>query len=471
MRLCETLKLIFAHECADATLQGVQLALSELLYRARVDRTPVLSKNVPDVAFPYHLGRRFHWFSFRLEEKKIVYILFGNNSEKIVCLTRKYVYQKNITKKKYKMWIYPEYILGMFLLTLLSSIWWVRRRPNAFDTQTDPWDASANLPLVSLEDYTFPIRDRLDLVRASWLPFDSSLSLDEVDDYLIQFLALSVWWTHPILPTEPRVPWILVTRNRSMVSSILPQHLYTLFRALPKRVELIWIPTSSDQFVLKRNRKPLRGSFQQGVPVRSVQALRQGMYVVRVDALRKKGLRLLPMSYSFERALCVLFRTYTFFTLTQPDSAPILTPFSSIEPPSRLLACTFPRTTRYDPAALRYLLKQPLTDAQIAEYWGICTILWQHHHRSEWILVHAYDFAISSDIYQQIENGLDALIHQFPSADGFLLAHDDKQHRIYAALVRSEAIRQHLFRLFPILHPLDVALRLHWNVFVTRIQE
>jgi hypothetical protein len=356
------------------------------------------------------------------------------------------------------MLIYPEHILGLFVLMILGYVWWIRRQPSRFDTETDAWDVHAEVPIVSLEDYVCPNTERNDLIRALWMPLNGALSLPEIKDYVVQFTALSNWWITP--DHDPKVPWVLVTRNRSFLLADYSDTLHASLDLLPKRVELVWIPHSTDQFVLKRNRKPLHGRFHPGMPVRSVQSLRQGMYLIRIDALRKKGLRLLPMTYSFERTLCVLFRTYTFFELTVAKR--ILSPQLVHLSKDVILAYTFQRRAQYDTAALRYMLKHPLTDAQIAEYWSVCMLCMQQHHRSDWMLVHAFDFPISSAVYRGLEH---FSVHVSENVDAILLAADPQRQHVLALLIRSDSVRRKMFQLFPLMHPLCVALKLNWTIW------
>jgi hypothetical protein len=136
----------------------------------------------------------------------------------------------------------------------------------------------------------------------------------------------------------------------------------------------------------------------------------------------------------------------------------------------------------YDARSLRYWIRAPLSDAQLVEYFGHFFVWMQHHHEAEWLLVHAADYPtpLSADALQ----ALDVRIASIPAhVDALMLVYDRDQlprpptttsfRRLgyvqspHLVLYRTQSIREKIHRLFPVLHPLGVALCTQWETYGT----
>jgi hypothetical protein len=134
--------------------------------------------------------------------------------------------------------------------------------------------------------------------------------------------------------------------------------------------------------------------------------------------------------------------------------------------------------TFYDARSLRYWIRSPLSDQQLTEYFGHLRVWLQHHHEAEWLLVYAEEYPATFP-----PAALDARIPTLPAeADAVMLVYDHDQlpqdnghaaslrrlgyvDRPHVVLYRTQSIRAKLHQLFPVLHPLGVALCTQWNTY------
>jgi hypothetical protein len=137
----------------------------------------------------------------------------------------------------------------------------------------------------------------------------------------------------------------------------------------------------------------------------------------------------------------------------------------------------------YDARSLRYWIRAPLSDTQLVEYFGHFFACMQHHHEAEWLLVHAEDY--SAPLAQPMLDALDARLRTIPATvDALMLVYDRDQlpnltgldghttlHRLgyveqpHLVLYRTQSIREKIYSLFPVLHPLGVALCTQWETY------
>jgi len=323
-------------------------------------------------------------------------------------------------------------------------------RSNAFD-QIEPWPTHTPLPIICLEDVDPKIGSDVDLLRATWTP----RLVTDLQPYLRYWIALG-----QAVCLEPReCPFVLITAQRldtAMLSSPEWTSFETRLRTLPKRAEWLWV-NPKGRTVAKPNRKPLPHHLD-WLPVRDVAS--GDVAVVRVRAIQKKWLRLIPILQPIHRALCTLFRAYM---TTGVRTSNWIERIRYHEPQKRILGYTVQpeRFRLYDYNGLRSILKTPLSDRDVVEYLTWIQVLTQHHQRSEWMLIHSTSWVHTEELWGFTTRVLDDVD---ASADAILWVTHPTDQSIVLTCIRTESIRTKLFRLFPILHPLRIALSLQWTV-------
>ncbi len=371
-------------------------------------------------------------------------------------------------------------LAALLILIALSAHFWSRRRPTPIDTRTELWEESMpyHVPVAYLGDAQWPAASPDHLRRwiaAKWVDWKSFRRHQQptsvVHDYLRLWIALATVWTSP-------TPFVCLSRNRI---EPLTTPWITYLSKLPERVEVVfWADTDHPGFVPR----PILGKprLPAGiVALRSAPADFQGVIVIRTRALCKKMFRLLPIAHNFEHTLCQVFRSFRASPLADTHPVPI-----HLTTSTRWRVVTYPRLNVnrfYDARSLRYWIRAPLSDTQLVEYFGHFFACMQHHHEAEWLLVHAEDY--SAPLAQPMLDALDARLRTIPATvDALMLVYDRDQlpnltgldghttlHRLgyveqpHLVLYRTQSIREKIYSLFPVLHPLGVALCTQWETY------
>lgn len=370
--------------------------------------------------------------------------------------------------------------LALCIIMILVAVgvhFWTRTRRNLVDYQTEPWQEymPPYVPVACLDDYPWPqaTPERLqEWIAAKWVDWKLLVkiqsSLISVTDYFRHWIALSSVWT-------VSTPFVGVSRSR--IQPLSDPWISYLSR-LPERVEVVfWADANHPGFTTR----PLLGKPQLPpniVPLRSAPMDFPGMYMVRTRALRKKLFRLFPIAHSFEHTLCQVFRAFRAPPLASPES--VTRPI--VHTPQRWKAVPYPVLDverHYDARSLRYWVRTPLSDVQLKEYFGHVLTCMQHHQDAEWLLVHADTH--TTPPAPELQHAVDAVYTTVPTdADAVVLVGDRDQLRLTSSqgmrrlgyverpqmvLYRTQSIRDSIHRLFPVLHPLGIALCTQWNTY------
>lgn len=328
-------------------------------------------------------------------------------------------------------------------------------RTNAFD-HVEPWPLDTPLPIICLEDIDPHIGTEVDLLRATWTT--PTPLVKDTPAYLRYWIALG-----QAVCLDPReCPFVVLTSKR--LDALVfhdPEWVsfQTRLRRVPKRAEWLWVnPTG--RVSPKPNRKPLR-EHPDWVPVRGVGGADLTVAVVRIRAIQKKWLRLIPFLQPIHMAVCTMFRAYAvhlpFFRTTKwvdpvryhNPSFPAVLGYTVQTQDAKI----------YDYNGIRSILKSPLSDRDVIEYLAWIQLMTQHHHRSEWMLIHSTSWVHTHEMWAYTTNTLRTVD---AAVDAVLWV---TRGNVIVACIRTQSIRTKLFRLFPVLHPLRLALTLYWKVW------